>query len=106
MTILSKIAEFFELGSKSKQIERSGKEHDFRRSSWGWAIQSSFFKEIEPGKYSTLGHGYGIKQGDWIRICTKQKPKEGRRYLVEDISYYRDPRDMFRIVILQDDFGE
>jgi hypothetical protein len=85
---------------------RTGKEHDFRKPKWGWALQTSMLRVLEPGKFSIPGHGYGIRKGDWIRICSQQKPAEGRKYLVEDISYYSDPKDMFKVVLVQDDFDE
>ena len=81
-----------------------GKEHDFRSPAWGWAINFSLMKELEPGKFQVLGHGCGIRKGDYVRICTKQKPVIGRKYLVGEITYYKDPKDMFKIVLIQNSF--
>jgi hypothetical protein len=86
-------------------VVRTEKEHDFRNARWGWAVHTSSMRELGQGKFSVLGHGYGIKKGDWIRLCTGQKPKEGRKFLVLEIEYKLDPRDMFKVVLIQDEIS-
>lgn len=67
------------------------KEHDFTTSNWGWAIAKVYEDN------TAIGHGLGLSSGDTILL----KMSSGRVGLwrVQEIDYYRDPRDMFKAKI-------
>lgn len=67
--------------------------HDFSRSTWGHAI-SSFDPQDGGQSAHAIGHGHGIKSGDYLILS---HPNGGTtRYAVDMIEYYSDPRDMWR----------
>lgn len=66
-------------------------EHDFTASHWGWSIAKVYDDN------TAIGHGSGIRCGDTILL----KMTSGRIgcWQVQEIDYYLDPRDMFKMKI-------
>lgn len=64
--------------------------HDYTERYWG---HDYTFKPLVGGLHGRMtGWGRGIKGGDYLII---QNGQETSRYIVDSISYYRDPSDMW-----------
>jgi hypothetical protein len=68
--------------------------HDYRKAHcrWGWDI--GMWHSKDGGlTVSASGWGRGLSEGDFILLS---RPDGGEsRYAVEQVSYYRDPPDMW-----------
>ena len=75
------------------------KTHDYRQERWGWSCSFTSrkpeqrFLEKPQWIYYAVGHGRGIRPGDFVLT----QDRDGvRRYRFIEISYYWDPRDMWQ----------
>ena len=73
------------------RLQKETREHDFTHSKWGWSIAKVYDDD------TAIGHGLGILSGDTILL----RMASGRvgRWRVQEIDYYLDPRDMFKVKI-------
>lgn len=71
-------------------MKRKPVTHDYTKRGWG---HDYVYHPIDGGLKGTLmGWGEGIVKGDYILL---QNGKDSTRYRFTEISYYRDPRDMW-----------
>jgi len=77
--------------------------HDYRRSrcTIGWDYT---FDSTDGGKYARMigwstdprtGHVVRLAAGDFVLFTNLKSDNGETRYQIEQIKYYRDPRDMF-----------
>lgn len=76
------------LGLAPRRPRNGEKIHDYTRQGWGHALHTTGWPK------TTLGHGHGIRNGDWIRC--KMKSGGIALYRLLDVQYYSDPPDMWK----------
>ena len=71
------------------------KTHDYRRGNRGWGHDYTVSKVIDGGqKLDAMGWGTGLQKGDYLLMQSNSESGE-TRYQITDISYFRDPEDMW-----------
>ncbi len=68
--------------------------HDYAENRWGHAIEI-LTVEDEGKSLWVAGFGLGVDEGDFIILDNHGRGEGTTRYQVTEISYYRDPPDMW-----------
>ncbi len=68
------------------------KTHDYTKSSWGHDLS---WDVLDGQKLKIIGWGSGTKDGDFLLL---PNGNNSTRYKVDEISYFSDPTDQFKII--------
>lgn len=70
--------------------------HDYRRDVRGWGHDITYTVEKDGKILNAQGWGDGLRPGDFILLSNG---KDETRYRVKKITYYGDPKDMWKATL-------